>query len=72
MEAVGFRKCPEVRDAIVAVTDKSVKTREKWKREDMKKGLSAHTRFYHQLDYLEISGSRVLSFDLHIRFGPFS
>lgn len=69
MEAVGFRKWPEVRDAIVVVT---AKTREKWKCEDMKKGLSAHTRFYHQIDYLEISGSRVLSSDLHIHFGPFS
>lgn len=69
MEAVGFRKWPEVRDAIAVVP---AKTREKRKSEDMKKVLSAHTRFYHQIDYLEISGSKVLSFDLHIHFGPFS
>lgn len=34
---VGFRKWTEVGDAIVVVTDKSVRTREKWKCKDMKK-----------------------------------
>lgn len=41
MEALRFRKWPEVRDAIAVVSGKSVKTRRKWKCKDMKKVLSA-------------------------------